>query len=243
MSAVTSTLKYLKKFVLGLMILVLVWFLYGLSTRFLKSFSSAKKDVAQFNANDNVVYMPQVGTVQEISSDKTVDSILNGVYGPHVVMVYAEWCSHCKNMMDAFETAGKQSLKVPFIKIQGSNAPVTSAKHSINGYPTVLMSGSDGSNVKRFASARTPEALLEFASGGAPASGAPAAPASERQTIQGAITNYTHAKIITPQVVPQIQTQVVPQALQQAQVLPQAPLPQAPPQVWPSVPPKIELLN
>jgi len=162
-------LTLMKKIVVGLMVLTVLWFLYNFSTRLLKSFTKGqpKTLAAEFNANDAVNYVPQLGLVQELKSDKTVDAILSGAYGPHVVMVYAEWCSHCKNMMDAYDAAAK-SGSIPFIRIQGSNAPVTSAKHSIAGYPTVLGSSSSG-GPKRFASVRTPEALLDFANSLSPA--------------------------------------------------------------------------
>jgi thiol-disulfide isomerase/thioredoxin len=92
----------------------------------------------------------------------TVTFILEGGFGSAVVMVYADWCVHCRNMMPAFEAAAAKS-NVPFVRIQGQTAPVTSSKHKVFGYPTVLGVKSNG-EVVRFNESRTEENLLKFAS-------------------------------------------------------------------------------
>jgi hypothetical protein len=51
---------------------------------------------------------------------------------------------------------------VPFIRIQGQSASVTSTKHKVLGYPTVLGITSTGV-VKQFKEQRTEEELLKFA--------------------------------------------------------------------------------
>jgi len=172
MSRWTSTaLKYSKNIVLGLIVLVTLWFLYRVSSRALKGLfqTNEAKPVevlkeADFNANDAVQYTARLGQVQEITSDRTIDAILNGTFGPAVVLVYAEWCGHCKNMMPAFEEAAKES-KIPFVKVQGQHAPVSSRKLMVAGYPTIFGVASVPANgpPRRYGGMRSKEAFLEFA--------------------------------------------------------------------------------
>jgi thiol-disulfide isomerase/thioredoxin len=119
---------------------------------------------ADFNPTDLVQYTAKLGVVQELNSDRTIDAILSGTFGPTVVLVYAEWCAHCKNMMPAFEEAAKES-KIPFVKVQGQYAPVTGRKQLIAGYPTILGVASVPPNgpPRRYGGMRSKEAFLEFA--------------------------------------------------------------------------------
>lgn len=168
-------LRVSKTVVLGLLVLVTSWFLYRLSTRALKSVlgapqpqeAAAPSASADFDTSDQVQYSPAPGSVVEVTSDRTVDAILSGAFGPHVVLVYADWCTHCRNMTDAYEAAAKMS-KVPFVKIQGAKAIVTGRKHMVAGYPTVFGVANVGGPPRRYASARTPEAFVEFATALAP---------------------------------------------------------------------------
>ena len=121
-----------------------------------------------FDSRDAVSFMPVPNKVFDTTSDMTVNAVLDGGFGPAVVMVYAEWCVHCRNMMPAFEAAAAKA-NVPFVRVQGQLTPVVSQKHKIFGYPTVLGVNSSGV-VVRFAEERSEQKLLEFAAGlgGAP---------------------------------------------------------------------------
>jgi len=119
-----------------------------------------------FQDSDIVQFHPTKHGVTQLESDRTLDALLGGQFGAAVVMVYAEWCSHCRNMMEAFETAAK-SAKVPFVRIPGSSAPISSKKHDVRGYPTVFgVSSTNYQNVapRKYNGLRTAEGLLEFAS-------------------------------------------------------------------------------
>ena len=114
-----------------------------------------------FDSRDVVRFEPVPQKVFETTSDMTANAILEGGFGAAVVMVYAEWCVHCRNMMPAFEAAAAKS-NIPFVRIQGQTAPVTSSKHKIFGYPTVLGVRTNG-EVVRFNESRTEDNLLKFA--------------------------------------------------------------------------------
>jgi thiol-disulfide isomerase/thioredoxin len=78
-----------------------------------------------------------------------------------VLMVYAPWCGHCKNMMPAYDSA---SLKTPvkFARLEGSNAPAFMAKHQIRGFPTIL--SVKDKIISRYNSGRDEASLLAHAS-------------------------------------------------------------------------------
>ena len=143
-----------------------------------------KPTPADFTDTDIVKFVPKLG-LQEIDSDKTVDALLSGKFGPCVVMFYADWCTHCRNMADAY-TVAAAAARIPFVKVSGNKAPVSSQKHGVAGYPTIFGVANVGGLPRRFASARTSESLLLFADALQPleamaptlAPEAPAAPAA-----------------------------------------------------------------
>lgn len=182
MSSLTSRiLKTSKSIVFGLIVLTIVWFLYRFASRMLsKAMKSgpAKLPSAEFATTDVVMFEPKPFAVTSLESDKTVDALLSGQFGPVVLMFYADWCTHCKTMMDAYEAAAALS-RVPFVKVQGQLAPVSAQKHAVTGYPTIFGISFLPGPPRRFASMRTKEGLLEFANAlGGPATEGPAAPAA-----------------------------------------------------------------
>lgn len=184
MSGWTSTLLSASKNVVTILIVVtLVWFVYGILSKSIKNLLTPIADSAEvkapvtFKDSDAVKFIPTAGEVQELTSDKTADAILSGTFGPAVVLVYAPWCTHCQSMTSAFDAAAKSS-GVPFVKIQGSNAPVTSSKYGVTGYPTVFGVTNVAGPPRRFAQMRTAEAFLEFARHLNPVAEAPQQPAA-----------------------------------------------------------------
>jgi thiol-disulfide isomerase/thioredoxin len=117
---------------------------------------------AHFDSRDTIQYAPVLGHVLDTASDMTVNALLSGGLGPAVVMIYADWCRHCTDMMPAFEEAAVAS-GVQFVRIQGVAAPVTCQKHKVLGFPTILGIHENGT-VMRFNDVRTSQKLLEFAS-------------------------------------------------------------------------------
>ncbi len=82
-------------------------------------------------------------------------------------LYYAEWCPHCKTVKPAFQewskngfvTAAGKNVKVRMVE-QSENPEEIAAK-GIKGFPTFLLSTSDGKTVE-FQGERTPEGYLKF---------------------------------------------------------------------------------
>jgi thiol-disulfide isomerase/thioredoxin len=174
MSRWTSiALRFSKNIVLGLLVLVTLWFVYRVTTRTLKSLLRPSTDNATktpveptFDESDIITWDSPKGGLHTVTSDRTIDAILSGTFGPAVVLVYADWCGHCKNMMAAFEESAKKSTIVPFIKVQGHHIPVTARKHMIAGYPTIFGVASlpVGAPPRRYNGPRNADSFSEFAS-------------------------------------------------------------------------------
>jgi len=163
---ISKLLKFAKLFVMGCIVLLIASFMWSKIKQWVWGpKTGATGEVLQstsFQDTDAVLYTPLKHSVTHIESDKTLDALLSGKLGPCVVMVFAEWCSHCRNMMDAFESAAKTS-GVPFVRVPGSSAPISMKKYDVRGYPTVFGVNTVGMP-KKYNGMRTPDGLLEFAS-------------------------------------------------------------------------------
>lgn len=73
--------------------------------------------------------------VLELQNGDEADGFLS--QGPGILMVYATWCGHCKNMMPAFDQASTMTA-VKFARIEGHKAQQFMQKHGIRGFPTLL---------------------------------------------------------------------------------------------------------
>jgi len=159
-----KVVKGLKTTIMALVLLIGLWVLYVVGSRAYKTYFGAPKQEAlkaTFSTEDVVSFTPKLGQVTDVRSDRTADALLSGTLGPAVVLFGAEWCAHCRNMEPSFQAAAKAS-DVPFVRIDGASAPVTSQKFSVTGYPTIFGLSSLGL-LSRYGNARTTEGLLEFA--------------------------------------------------------------------------------
>ena len=166
MSSLTSKiLSGAKSLILVLVLLALLTFSYKYVMRLVKPRSKPSPQIVKdFDPADQISFVPKVGIVTDLTSDRTVDALLSGQFGPIVLVFVADWCGHCKNIAAAYEAAAASS-EVPFVRVKGEFAPVSSNKYGIAGYPTVLGFASVGGPPRRFASQRTTESLLQFAVG------------------------------------------------------------------------------
>lgn len=151
---------------MGLLVVSIVWFVMRFVNRMIAKAMGPKAAATaaptDFKPEDTVQFVPALKGPTTVTSDRTIDAVLRGTFGPAVVMFYADWCTHCKNMMEAFEAAAAVA-GVPFVKIQGHQAPITSQQFGVTGYPTLFGVMAAGGVPRRFAAMRTKEALLEFA--------------------------------------------------------------------------------
>lgn len=170
----SRALGYSKKALLVLIVLLLLWLVYRSASRMIAKAMGATPPAAEaksappteFKAEDTIQFTAAPGTLQTVESDRTLDAIVRGQFGPAVVLFYADWCTHCKNIQEAYESAAKQAgiHGVVFAKAQGHTVPVCMGRYEIRGYPTVL-GIVPGQAPKRFMGSRTSEALVEFAKG------------------------------------------------------------------------------
>ena len=215
----TSTvLKWCKKTLVGLMICMTLWFMYSFTKKLFSSKDRAQAPVS-FDAKDSVQFKPEFGKVIDVSSDMTVDALLQGTFGPVVVMFYADWCTHCKNMADAYENAAKLST-IPFVRVDGGKVPISSRTYSITGYPTILGVANVPGKPRHYAGLRTTEGLLEFSQGlcgRAGASGAASAGAGPTAVTAASVGPVNTTHFVKP-VVPYQQVPVLPQVVPQPEV-------------------------
>jgi thiol-disulfide isomerase/thioredoxin len=183
----SAAIKMSRQVVIGLIVLVVLWLLYNVGKRYLKAILEPPKEPApvalpSFQEADAVKFVPTTGAPIEVASDKTADAILSGSFGPAVVVFYADWCVHCKNMMDAYESAAIKA-SIPFVKVSGASAPVTGRKYGVTGYPTIFgvasIAGGLAGGPRRHNGPRTEASFLEFATALGGSSGGPQAVAAD----------------------------------------------------------------
>ena len=75
-----------------------------------------------------------------------------------LLMAYATWCGHCKNMMPALEEASTKT-NFPVARLETNVAGDFLRVHEIRGFPTLLLSDSQG-NVTKHLGGRDTASLL-----------------------------------------------------------------------------------
>ena len=188
----TKIFDVLRQIVLGSIIVLFVYTLYKFVSKKVRSLTIPNSVQELTFLETDVIEFSQKANrePQDIKSDKTCDALMSGKLGPVVIMFYAPWCIHCKNMIPAFEEAAKLS-NVPFVMIEGQHAPLSSKKYQIQGYPTIF-GVKPGAPPERFAEQRTTSNLLLFASKTSP------------------VVAYEEAQVAVAQAVAQAAVQAVP---------------------------------
>ena len=74
---------------------------------------------------------------------KSADEAREFIKSKGMLMVYATWCGHCKAMMPAIEEASTKT-SVPIARIEAAFAGDFTAQHEIRGFPTLMVTASDG---------------------------------------------------------------------------------------------------
>lgn len=90
------------------------------------------------------------------------DDVVDGE-GEKLVMFYADWCPHCKNLMPAWDeaTAEVGEKKMMKIDVGGSSEgeKALMEEHGVSGFPTIMVF-ENGSKVSEYSGERTKEALV-----------------------------------------------------------------------------------
>ena len=79
-----------------------------------------------------------------------------------LLMVYAQWCGHCKNMMPALEEASN-APGTRIARFEGGKEPKFMAEQGIRGFPTLLTKGSGDGEFPKFNGGRDTQSLIQAA--------------------------------------------------------------------------------
>jgi len=80
-----------------------------------------------------------------------------------VVLFYAPWCPHCKDLMPTWEKLEDKhkSSGIKITKIDCEKDPEQATKHGVEGYPTIIMF-KNGKKVATFDNERNEDAIQKF---------------------------------------------------------------------------------
>ena len=79
-----------------------------------------------------------------------------------LVMVYAPWCGHCKNMMPALEEASN-APNTRVGRFEGGKDPKFMQEQAIRGFPTLLTTGTGEGEFPKFQGGRDVQSLIQAA--------------------------------------------------------------------------------
>jgi thiol-disulfide isomerase/thioredoxin len=79
-----------------------------------------------------------------------------------LLMIYAPWCGHCKNMMPALEEASN-APNTRVGRFEGGKEPKFMAEQNIRGFPTLLLKGSGTGEFPKYNGGRDAQSLIQAA--------------------------------------------------------------------------------
>ena len=100
--------------------------------------------------------------ITDIHNDTDGIAVLQGDGKSKVVLVYATWCGHCRNMMKAFQAAASMERSVEWIRIEAASSPTVSRRNDLKGFPT-LYSVTPNGTVTQHNGSRDTTSLINFA--------------------------------------------------------------------------------
>ena len=94
-----------------------------------------------------------------LSTSEEVKTFLSG---GGIVMVYADWCGHCKAMMPALEAASNEP-NTRIGKFDGTKDQKFMQEQGIRGFPTILLKGSGEGEFPKYNGGRDKDSLASVA--------------------------------------------------------------------------------
>jgi len=79
-----------------------------------------------------------------------------------LLMIYAPWCGHCKNMMPALEEASN-APNTRVGRFEGGKEPKFMAEQNIRGFPTLLLKGTGSGEYPKYSGGRDAQSLIQVA--------------------------------------------------------------------------------
>lgn len=115
------------------------------------------------------------------SKSEMADFVKRVTSGPlTIIMVYADWCGHCHEMMPHFDTASKnsgrsiQSVKMNETMVNQMNNTINKSINSsappikVDGYPSILLMDQNGQKVSDISPIKSTEAMEKVMNMGGP---------------------------------------------------------------------------
>lgn len=100
-----------------------------------------------------------VGGPNKVKVLQSAEEVKEFLSGGGLVMVYAEWCGHCKNMMPALEEASN-SPGTRIGKFDGTKDQKFMQEQGIRGFPTVLLKGTGEGEYPKYNGGRDTASLI-----------------------------------------------------------------------------------
>jgi thiol-disulfide isomerase/thioredoxin len=83
--------------------------------------------------------------VSDVTSDEAAAASIRSDGTVKVVLLHANWCDHCKVMMQAFNSAAENLRSVRWIRVEQTYASaILKANHQVKGFPTMFGIKADG---------------------------------------------------------------------------------------------------
>ena len=103
------------------------------------------------------------GTVLELS-DANFSTVTNSQKELYMVMFYAPWCGHCKNLKPKYESAARNNSnpQIKFARINCDDNRGTCGQYAVQGYPTLKIF-LPGGKVEDYNGGRDESSLLNIA--------------------------------------------------------------------------------
>lgn len=101
--------------------------------------------------------------VRDVDSNEEGAKVLDTTDYSKVVLLYANWCVHCRTMMNDYnEAASMLGNEVKFIRVEVGRAKELMKRSDISGFPTIFGVRYDGS-ITQHNGKRDPATLVSFA--------------------------------------------------------------------------------
>jgi thioredoxin-like negative regulator of GroEL len=101
----------------------------------------------------------------EINKNNIKNKNISGVNkGPWMVWFHADWCGHCRNMDNEWDTMTKTNNNFNTLKLESEAIPNSQFKNeSIRGFPTIIMV-KNGKKVGEYSNERNADSFIKHGS-------------------------------------------------------------------------------
>jgi len=143
-----------KTFFLGFLFAIIVVAIAYLGYQVVKKSKSEEEDYEE---------LPRNAFVREVESDEDAKIALLPSGNAKVILVHANWCGHCRDMMPVYlDAAFKSDREIEWIRIDAKVSPSVVKRVDLKGFPTIYGVTETG-ELLQHSGARDLSSLLKFA--------------------------------------------------------------------------------